>query len=163
MKTNIVALFVDLDGVMADFDKGVVKVTGKRPDEQPLNQMWKSLARHGDFYYSLDLMPDATTLWKYVVKFNPIILSGLPMGSWAPGQKKRWVGEHLGWDIPVVLGMARDKPQDAMKYLGVNTLEGCILIDDRKKAKTLWESAGGTFILHTSAASSIRQLQEFGL
>lgn len=162
MSTNW-TIFCDLDGVMADFDKGVKQVTGKAPHEQPLGHMWKALARHGDFYYSLDFMPDANQLWSFIKPHNPIILSGLPMGKWAPGQKKRWVGDNLGWDIPVVLGWARDKPQDAMKYLGAQSLEGCILVDDRKKALGPWEAAGGTFVLHTSAANSIRRLKELGV
>ncbi|NJO63355.1 MAG: hypothetical protein HC836_35620 [Richelia sp. RM2_1_2] len=158
MNTNW-TIFQDLDGCLADFDKGVKQVTGKAPDQQPVKDMWRALAKHGDFYYSLDFMPDAKQLWSYVAPHNPIILSGLPLGNWAAGQKKRWVGEKLGWHIPTVLGMARDKPQDAMKYLGVSDLDGCILIDDRKKAQGPWEAAGGTFILHTSAKNTINQLK----
>jgi FMN phosphatase YigB (HAD superfamily) len=33
-------LFLDLDGVLADFDRGVHEVTGKRPEELPLKTMW---------------------------------------------------------------------------------------------------------------------------
>ena len=161
--TNHWTLFVDLDGVMADFNKGVLKVTGKQPGEESLGKMWKALARHGDFYYSLDFMPDAKALWGFVSPNDPIILSGLPMGNWAPGQKKRWVGEKLGWGVPVVLGWARDKPQDAMKFLSSPDLDGAILIDDRKKAQGPWETAGGTFILHTSAGDTINQLKDLGV
>ena len=156
-------IFCDLDGVLADFDKGVVDVTGKKPGELPLKDMWRALARHGDFYYSLDFMPDAKKLWSFIAPLNPIILSGLPMGKWAPGQKKRWVGEKLGWEVPAVLGWARDKPHDAMKYLGATDLKGCVLIDDKEKARGPWEAAGGTFILHTSAEGSVRQLKELGV
>lgn len=156
-------IFQDLDGCLADFNKGVIEITGKRPGEIPTGKMWKALANADEFYYRLDLMPDAMTLWNYIKPHNPIILSGLPMGNWARGQKARWVGEKLGWDIPAIFGWAREKPQDAMKFLGASDLDGCILIDDREKAKGPWESAGGTFILHTSAANTIRQLKDLGI
>lgn len=162
MTTNWI-LFCDLDGVMADFDKGLKQVTGKAPGEEPLGRMWKALAHHGDFFYSLDFMPDAMTLWAYIKPHNPIILSGVPHGKWAHGQKKRWVGERLGWDVPVVLGLAKDKPENAMKFIGTNTLKDCILIDDKEKAKLGWINAGGTFILHTSTANTIKQLKALGI
>ena len=37
-------LFLDLDGVLADFDRGVHAVTGARPEELPLKTMWAALA-----------------------------------------------------------------------------------------------------------------------
>lgn len=158
------ALLVDLDGCLADFDKKVQEITGFSTKAQPSkSKMWKALANSKDFYYSLDFMPDAPSLWKYIAPYKPIILSGVPMGKWAYGQKKRWVGEKLGWDVPVVLGMARDKPENAMKFLNVADLEGCILIDDRLDAQAPWEAAGGTFIHHTSAANTIHQLKGLGL
>jgi hypothetical protein len=33
-------LFLDIDGVLADFDRGVRTVTGRRPEELPLKRMW---------------------------------------------------------------------------------------------------------------------------
>ena len=41
--------------------------------------------------------------------------------------------------------------------------EGAILIDDREDTIREWDSRGGIGILHTSAASTIQQLQKLGL
>jgi len=38
-----------------------------------------------------------------------------------------------------------------------------ILIDDRLKLKEDWEKKGGIFIHHTSAAASLRMLEEQGV
>lgn len=157
------ALFVDLDGTLADFDNGVKQVTGKLPGHLDLKTMWRALAKQKNFYGDLDPLPDAGQLWNFVKPFGPIVLSGLPIGGWAPKQKREWVGKHLGWDVPVVLGWARDKPVDAMKFLKRTNLEGCVLVDDRKKTQPIWEADGGTYILHTSAASSISQLKALGI
>ncbi|BAI72207.1 hypothetical protein AZL_015690 [Azospirillum sp. B510] len=147
-------LFLDLDGVLADFDRGVVAVTGKRPEQQPMKEMWRALSRHADFFGTLEFMHDARELWAFCAPHQPTILTGLPMGSWAPDQKKRWVARMLGADVPVITCMARDKARYASP--------GAILVDDREMARAPWEAAGGRFILHRSADGSIAELVTLG-
>jgi hypothetical protein len=156
-------IFCDLDGVLADFDKGVLNVTGKLPHEQSLSSMWRSLARTPDFYAKLDWMADGKLLWEYLTPHNPTILSGLPIGNWARKQKTTWVGIKLGWEVPAIFGWSKEKHLDAMKRLGTLNLEGCILVDDRAKTKTLWEGVGGTFVLHKNTKDSIEQLKALGV
>ncbi len=43
-------LFVDLDGVLADFDAGVLQAAGKESAELEPRQMWPILARTRGFY-----------------------------------------------------------------------------------------------------------------
>ena len=147
-------LFLDLDGVLADFDRGVKAVTGKRPEELPMKVMWRELSRHADFFGTLEFMHDAQELWAFCAPHNPTILTGLPLGSWAPEQKRRWVANMLGPHVPVITCMARDKHS----YSG----PGKVLVDDREKAREPWERAGGIFLLHTSAATTIAALQKLG-
>lgn len=148
------ALFLDLDGVLADFDRGVQAVTGKRPDDLSTRQMWRALARVPDFYGTLALMHDAQLLWDFCKPYNPTILTGLPMGTWAPEQKRRWVANMLGAEVRVITCMSRDKH----KYSGPNH----VLVDDRESLRVAWEAAGGIFIHHTGAAQSIAALQALG-
>ena len=95
-ENTVYKLYVDLDGVLADFDSKVKEITGKLPNELKLGDMWRQLARYGDFFYRLDWMPDGEQLWDYVKRYKPTILTGIPHGNWAPGQKRRWCGEKLG-------------------------------------------------------------------
>lgn len=147
-------LFLDLDGVLADFDRGVEIVTGKRPDQLSTRAMWTALSREPDFFGTLHMMRDAKELWEFCAPHHPVILTGLPLGTWAAPQKTRWVANMLGEHVEVITCMARDKP----KWSG----PGHILVDDREKTKEGWEAAGGTFILHTSAARSIAALRALG-
>ncbi|WP_376959172.1 hypothetical protein ABNQ39_04300 [Azospirillum sp. A26] len=147
-------LFLDLDGVLADFDRGVVAVTGKRPEQLAMKEMWRVLSRHADFFGTLEFMHDAQELWDFCAPHRPTILTGLPLGSWAPEQKTRWVARMLGADVPVITCMARDKARYATP--------GAILVDDREKAREPWETAGGCFILHRNAADSIAELAKLG-
>lgn len=149
-----VRLFVDLDGVLADFDRRVVELTGRAPDAiQPKRLLWVAISppRCPDFYASLDMMPDAKELWEYVSPHRPTILTGLPLGSWAAPQKVSWCASRLGAGVPVITCMARDKHT----HCGV----GDILVDDREEtARGPWEAAGGVFVHHTSAATTIAAL-----
>ena len=159
-------IFCDCDGVLADFDKGVLDVSGKPmafwEQSDKLSTIWNALAsleHEGEgFYEFIDLMPDAIQLWNHIKRMKPIVLTGIPRGTWAAPQKRNWVAEHFGTHVPVITCMSWEKAENAMEYLGQDHLQGCTLIDDRISAKAPWEKHGGTFVHHTSAASSIQEL-----
>ncbi len=147
-------LFLDLDGVLADFDRGVESILGKRPDQVSSRVMWQALARHKDFFGTLEMMVDAHELWSFCRPYDPVILTGLPLGEWAAPQKRRWVGNMLGAEVTVITCMTRDKPRWATP--------GAVLVDDRDKTQAGWERAGGVFVLHRSAEESIHALKQLG-
>ncbi len=148
-------LYLDLDGVLADFDRGVKAVTGRWPHEQDARSMWPAAAKHDDFFGSLEMMEDGPDLWAFCAALDPVILTGLPRGQWAEPQKRRWVATHLGDEIEVITCMSKDKPRWSDT--------GNILVDDRERYRTPWEERGGTFIHHTSAAETIAALKQLGL
>lgn len=146
-------LFLDCDGVLADFDAGVKAVLGMSAAEfekrHTISEFWRRLARADGFYARLSEMPDAQILFDAVKHLNPTILTGLPLGKWAAPQKEDWAAEHFP-GVPIITTMARDK------HLHMDP--GDVLVDDRDKHRGLWEAAGGIFVHHTSAIDSIRQL-----
>ena len=148
------ALFLDLDGVLADFDRGVQAVTGQPPERLPLKAMWAALARTPRFFETLEFMADAEALWRFCAPHRPTILTGLPLGAWAPEQKRAWVARMLGAQVPVVTCMSREKP----RWSG----PGHVLVDDRASAREGWERKGGSFVHHRSAAESIAALETLG-
>jgi 5'(3')-deoxyribonucleotidase len=149
-------LFLDCDGVLADFDAGVRALLGADPqayiDTHGAGRFWQKLATSRDFYARLPLMPDAHELFDAVRHLDPVILTGLPRGSWAAPQKVRWAAEHFpGTRILTV--MAVDKRNHCKA--------GDVLVDDTVKHRHLWEEAGGVFIHHRNARDSLRQLAEY--
>ncbi|MBB3019661.1 hypothetical protein FHR70_002726 [Microvirga lupini] len=150
-------VFLDCDGVLADFDKGAARILGMPPAEYErrfgLKRFWSELASAGNFFNNLDTLPDAMELFEAVRHLDPVILTGLPRGNWAEPQKRRWAERHFpGTEvITTTAALKREycRPGDA-------------LVDDRDKYRLLWESAGGVFIHHSSAATSIRHLREHG-
>jgi hypothetical protein len=153
-------LFLDLDGVLVDFDAGVKKATGKLPHELGDRGMWPVLARTPDFYEHLPWMPDGRALWDFSLPFSPTILTGLPLGKWAEPQKRAWCARELGADVPVVCCLTRDKGKRAAELLAPG--ETMVLVDDRLKVQPYWEDAGGRFVLHTASEASVAALQELG-
>jgi hypothetical protein len=150
-----VNLFLDLDGVLADFDRGVQAICGQRPEDLPLKTMWAALVRAPRFFETLEMMHDAEALWRFCAPHRPTILTGLPLGSWAPAQKRRWVARMLGAHVPVITCMSRDKPRWSAP--------GHVLVDDRIAARDGWERKGGLFVHHVSAERSIARLRELGI
>lgn len=147
-------LYLDLDGVLADFDHGVLALTGRPPEALPLKTMWAALARAPAFFETLEFMRDAQELWRFCAPYHPTILTGLPLGQWAPEQKRRWVARMLGAHVPVITCMSREKP----RWSG----PGHVLVDDRASAAEGWERKGGVFVHHRSAAESIAALRALG-
>jgi hypothetical protein len=151
-------LFLDCDGVLADFDKAAEKLFGmpSRQAEQKLGpkRFWGKLRSHADFYGTLPLLPDARKLFDSVAHLNPIILTGCPLGGWAEEQKHRWAAVHFP-GTRMITCMAREKR--------MHMSPGDVLVDDYLKYKALWEDAGGIFIHHTSADNTIAELRRIGL
>lgn len=150
-------VFLDCDGVLADFDAGAARVLGMRPDAFErrfgLKRFWSILASTPDFFDNLDLLPDAAELYEAVHHLNPVILTGLPRGDWAEPQKRRWAARHFP-GVEVITTTAALKREHCRP--------GDALVDDRDKYRSLWENAGGMFIHHRSASASIRHLREHG-
>ena len=73
-------LYLDCDGVLADFDAGAKLLLGMSPKafeaRHGRGEFWKRLARHGNFYGDLEQMPDAQLLFQAVKHLKPTILTG---------------------------------------------------------------------------------------
>ena len=149
-------LYLDCDGVLADFDHGATAVLGLPPNDYEqrhgLGRFWQKIASAPDFYFGLPLMADAMILFEGVRHLNPIILTGLPRGNWAADQKVRWAAQYFP-GTRIITTMARDKRDHAR--------EGDVLVDDQLRHRARWEGVGGIFIHHRSAAESLAELARY--
>jgi 5'(3')-deoxyribonucleotidase len=146
-------LFLDADGVLADFDHSVRRMFGMNAKayiaKHGRGAFWRELARAPNFYGDLPEMPDARALFDAVKHLKPTILTGLPQGSWAAPQKVKWAAEHFP-GVPIITCMAADK------HLHMHP--GDVLVDDREKHRAAYEAAGVVFVHHRNASDSLRQL-----
>ncbi|HEX8482406.1 MAG TPA: hypothetical protein VF650_10920 [Allosphingosinicella sp.] len=149
-------LYLDCDGVLADFNAGAAAVLGMHPKafqkRNGIGRFWAKLAKAPDFYFSLPLLEGANELFDAVRHLDPIILTGLPQGNWAADQKVRWAAKHFP-GTRIITTMARDKRDHAKA--------GDVLVDDHLKHAHLWEEAGGVFIHHKSVGETLERLREY--
>lgn len=151
-------IYCDMDGVLADFDTGYERAFGTRPSKADDNVDWELVRAKGDFYETLPMMPDAQVLWDFIRPYNPSILTGVPqrlLGD-ADTQKHRWAYKTFGQQTHVLCTLSR------LKFEHVK-VPGDILIDDWTKYRTHWEQAGGTWVTHIDAESTILKLKALGL
>jgi len=146
-------LYLDCDGVLADFDRGAEHVLGMPPrvyeQRYGRGRFWARLAQAPDFFARLPPMPGATELFAAVRHLHPVILTGLPRGNWAAAQKVRWAAQHFP-GTRIITTLAADKRD--------HCAHGDVLVDDTLKYRHLWEGAGGVFIHYRSAEQVLEEL-----
>lgn len=146
-------LYLDCDGVLADFDRGAERVFGMPPAAFEAQfgraRFWARLAGTPDFFGQLPLMPGATGLFAAVRHLHPVILTGLPRGNWAGAQKVRWAAAHFP-GTKIITTLAADK-RDHCRH-------GDVLLDDTLKYRHLWEKAGGVFLHYRGLDEALREL-----
>lgn len=149
-------LFVDMDGVLADFDSHHETVFGVRADKSIDNVDWQKVRAHQGFYSDIPPMADLPQLWHYIERYSPIVLTGIPSSvEEAADNKRGWIAKHIGAHVEVRCCPSKEKSLHAAR--------GDILIDDWEKYRHLWLGKGGRWITHTSAEATIRELQRIGL
>lgn len=151
-------LFLDCDGVLADFVSGATKVLGVHPDEYEKmfgeDAMWTCIEQTHNFFGTLEPMPDAFELFDAVSHLNPIILTGRPRGEWSIRQKFLFRDKYFP-DTEMIICRSKDKIKHAKP--------GDIIVDDFVKWQHVWEKGGGIWVLHTSAKESIEKLKNLGV
>jgi 5'(3')-deoxyribonucleotidase len=153
-------LYLDMDGVVADFDEYAARTLelspsgGIYPDE-----VWHELAANARLYrdliktlYADDLVSecqDFALTKEYDLKF----LTAVPKGNdvpWAFYDKVLWAQKHFP-DIAVMFGpYSKDKWRHCRP--------GDILIDDRLSNIEQWRVAGGIAIHHTNIDTTLYEL-----
>ena len=169
-KQDVEKIYFDMDGVLADFDRGVRELCHMEPQSQNGKRdtkiddlMWDALRKVDHYYDKLELMPGAKEMFDRVYETygdRCEILTGIPKPKrgmeGAAEDKVTWVRRLLSKDVVVHTVYREEKPQYCS---GKN----CILIDDLKANIASWEEIGGTGIVHVSSEDTIRTLEEMGL
>lgn len=145
-------LFVDMDGVLADFDAGYEQRFGVLSCKGADNVDWALVRRTPGFYRDLPPMPDFDELWNGISRYRPIILTGVPRSvEEAADNKRAWVDRVIGKDQPMIACASKDKSLHMRA-------PGDVLIDDWEKYRHVWIGRGGRWITHTSATESVAAL-----
>lgn len=150
-------LYIDCDGVLADFNEGFRRVFNREPNRNnpsmTSEEMWAILEKESAFFESLPILPGASLLMSLFSYHRPIILTAVPPYDWAVCQKLRWRDKHFP-GTPMITCAKENKP-DYCK-------PGDLLIDDLLKAKYSWEEKGGSFIHYSGVYEAEVQAEKLG-
>lgn len=149
-----VTLYLDMDGVLADFHKAYMKLDPKLEDRKKFREAVITYR----IFEDLDFMPDTQELLNHVSKLHGVHIEILTsMGTFDPfqgnsakNQKILWLNKH---NIPYKPNFVRTK-QEKAQYATPTS----ILIDDSAGCIGPFIAAGGHGILHHKASETNRLL-----
>lgn len=153
-------IYVDMDGVVADFVERMETVTGKSmaeltKDETEFKKL-KSELTGGDFFAKLKPMKGLKLLkdfQKAGLDFEILSSVGKYNSAQVAKQKKAWLKKHLGFAPKFNYTTSS---VDKAKYANPNV----VLIDDRTKSTVPFKAAGGQIILHTSYEDTTKKINK---
>jgi 5'(3')-deoxyribonucleotidase len=146
-------VFLDLDGVFADFDARVKRLSGKHPGQLDRSRLWKMINADKRFFAELELIEGCMLLWEATKDLEPIFLTGAPTSKVFQEQKREWVVRIFGPEFTVHVVPKKLKQE----FSG----PGKVLIDDTPENIEQWNARGGHGILHTGDhASTVKALRE---
>jgi hypothetical protein len=152
----MITLFLDMDGVLCNFDKAYSSLRTHAAD----GKRFRAAVMDFHIFEDLEFMPDTQELLNYVSKLEGInieILTSLGtfdvhQGNQAKYQKMKWLGSK---NIPYKANFVRSKEEKA-QY----ATETSILVDDSIGCITPFNAKGGHGILHTKSSESIQQIHD---
>lgn len=165
-------LYVDMDGVLTDFEGDFKKISGgisfdDHLSENDLKTTWGLIDSKGvEWWSEMNWKKDGKKLWNHVLKYDPVILSSPSRHPGSYEGKFIWCKRELGivqdeytrspknskWDLNSKIILCSSKSGFAKRY------PNSILIDDTPKKIKGWEENGGIGILHKNTEDTIKQL-----
>ncbi len=160
-------VYLDMDGVIADFDQRFKDISGMNPrefeDKYGTKEFWKLIDEENKikFWVGIPEMPGAKALVDYVKKYNFELLTSPSAKKQSYLGKLLWVRNHkdlFGGKPRVNFKRAKEKHEVKSDLQTTD-----ILIDDREDTISRWNEAGGTGIHYKSASQVINDLKKLGL
>jgi hypothetical protein len=166
---QIYSIYIDMDGVLCDFEERFEHFTGMHPQEYKENAIYqygekKGLEKFWDiidnqvgirFWRGMGWMPEGRELWDYIKDKTPILLTSPSRHDNSKEGKTLWVKDNLG-NYPIEFKRAQDKSNFASPT--------SILIDDREDTIMSWKQKNGIgFLYKNNTQDIIRELQKLGI
>tara|TARA_R110000851_G_scaffold26763_2_gene75497 strand:+ start:79 stop:987 length:909 start_codon:yes stop_codon:yes gene_type:complete len=141
---NATEIYVDMDGVLADFFGEWAKLMGtdSYKDIKDVKPALQKIRDTNNFWLDLPILPEATNLLNLIKKVKGeynICTSPLPDDPNSEPHKRRWIKRNLAFFPPKNIYITHNKPQFATAKDGTPN----ILIDDYGVNINAWEAAGG--------------------
>ena len=160
-------VYLDMDGVIADFDKRFKDITGMAPkdfeNKYGKDEFWKVIDEDNkiSFWVGIPEMPGAKALVDAVKKYNFELLTSPSAKKQSYLGKILWVRNHSSlFGGKPRINFKRAKEKHLVKPQLAKT---DILIDDREDTIGRWNAAGGTGIVYKNISQVLNDLGKLGL
>ena len=161
-------IYLDMDGVVADFDKRFKDLSGLMPQEyiekNDLNAFWDLIDEKHKvaFWRGIEIMPGAEKLVKFVEQYPFEMLTAPSIKKQSIIGKGLWVKDKVGtlYSTKPKVTYRSAKQKHTVKP---NLTKFDILIDDKGSTIDNWNAAGGTGIFYQNADQVINDLKKLGL
>ena len=161
-------IYLDMDGVVADFDKRFEDLSGMIPqsyvNKYGLDKFWDLIDEKHKvaFWRGIELMPDANKLVNFVSQYPYEMLTAPSIKKQSIIGKSLWVKDKVGTLYPSKPKVTY-RPAKLKHTVKPNLTKYDILIDDKKSTIERWNNAGGTAIFYVNANQVIDELKNLGL
>ena len=156
-------IYFDMDGVLADFEAGFLKVAGVDlsllgPDVFADRETKDKVFAHPTFFLDLPVLPGAKEMVAYAMGYDAdvqvLTATGYSNEVAVEAQKIQWINKHFP-EITEIHTVPKSDMKAKFAWPDV------ILIDDRlEKSIVPFRAKGGIGIHHTSPADTKRQLDK---
>ena len=152
-------IFLDMDGVLVNFDQQFQELTGMMPREfeskYSSDEFWEKIDGAGvGFWRGMKWMPGGEALYNRAAQHDHALLSSPSRSEVSRIGKRLWRRDKTP-DTKLILARSYNKK----KYAAPNH----ILIDDREDNIQQWKDAGGIGILYKSPEQVNAELDKLGL
>lgn len=153
-------IYIDMDGVLANFEKGVseaMPMFGKNTAALDNIDMWKYVNKNKAFWETLKPLSNCFKLIKLIEekfpKASKHILTAIPNDEkkfknliFSPSKdgKSKWINKYLPTYKNKIIFCLRKEKQNY-------STEGSLLIDDNKTTIKEWNNKGGIGILYSNS------------
>jgi len=162
-------IYVDMDGVLTDFERRFEQFAGVTPEEfiaqktiefgksKATEQFWSLIDNQiGVRYWAgMTWMPEGEKLYNYIKKHKPTILTSPSRDESSRIGKGVWIKRNTP-NTPYKFGFGASGKE---KFATPTS----ILIDDREDNIQSWKQAGGIGIIFKSTDQVIHELSKIGL
>ena len=142
-------IYVDMDGVVADFDSAIFKLFGEDGLKKHADEFWKGTCVNAEVFRHMEPIPEGIDMVARLAAAGRKICfmtstGGLPHHIDIAKQKLDWLRSQGFGIFPVAFCMNTEGK-------GMFAQHGRVLIDDRQKVIDAWEMNGGEGILFARA------------
>ena len=158
-------VYLDMDGVLADFDKRFKDLSGYLPqpfvDKYGLNAFWDLIDEKHKvaFWRGIEVMPGAKQLVDAAKEYDYELLTAPSVKKQSRIGKNLWVQDKVGilFGSKPKVNFRKAKEKHMIKP---ELTKNDVLIDDRADTIERWERAGGTGIQYFTANQAISDLKD---